>query len=475
MKFEFTKVIKKNIHFEVNWLYFHHIDRHKELPKVKKIPGKYAKKWTKFHLKYASKSTYVEGIVWDRTKSASGPFFTDVDGNVLIDFASHVASSPLGYNNPEILNMIHHLKKTDPDRYAGCDFITAYGEDPNNSLIPTPSHLHKKLMEITKMFSFGSAFFTNSGAEAVENAIKICYDHKKNNGYGFNFMGAFHGRTLGALSLNRSKAIQRSYYPQIPKIVTLPYCSCIPIKNEKICNCGWKTISRKGKAQNMLEQHICKEIGIIKPEEVSYIIIEPIQGEGGYRIPNKDFIQEVFETANKHNIPVIADEIQSGLGRTGKWWACEQLKVKPDIITSAKALRIAATIGKSKYFPKENARVSSTWGEGNAIASAVGYKTIEIIQKRNLLENAKKMGDYILKRLKIIEEKYKIVADTRGIGLMVAIEFENKKIRDKIQQKCLKKGLVLLNCGYKTIRILPPLDIHKREIDIAIDILESVL
>jgi len=229
----------------------------------------------------------------------------------------------------------------------------------------------------------------------------------------------------------------------------------------------------KGKIEHKLKQLIDKEAGIIMPEEVDYVIIEPIQGEGGYRIPNKEFIKEVFEEAQKHNITVISDEIQAGLGRTGKWWACEHFGVKPDIITSAKALRIGATIGKRKLFPEEESRIASTWGEGNALASAVGYTTIDIIQKEKLLENAHRMGNYLLKRLR--EFKHKFIVDVRGIGLMDAIEFDKKNIRDKIIKKCLKKGLLVVGCGYKAIRFLPPLDVRKREIDLAMHILEKVI
>jgi len=362
------------------------------------------------------------------------------------------------------------MKLTDPDKYAGSDFITGYGEDPSKSLIPTPSHLHHKLVEITKKFGFNKSYFTNSGAEAVENAIKICYDHRKRDGYGFNFIGAFHGRTLGALSLNRSKWVHRAHYPQIPKIITFPFCNC-----KNICRCGWRSGCRGGHIENQIEQYLNPKYGIIKPEEVAYIIIEPFQGEGGYRLGNKHFIKDIFETAKKYDIPVICDEIQAGLGRTGKWWSFEHFDVKPDIITAAKALRIGATIGKEKYFPKEKARISSTWGEGNAIASAIGYKTIEIIQKNKLLDNVRIMGNYILKRLRTIEERHKSVVNTRGIGLMDAIEFDTQKTRDKVVKGCLSKGLIVLGCGYKTIRILPPLNIRSREIDIALDILDSVI
>jgi len=429
------------------------IARDNLVPKVKKIPGPKAKKWTKFHLKYAATTTLVEGFVWDRTKPAIGPFCTDPDGNVILDFCSHVASAPLGYNHPRLIDLLQKIKQVDPDRYAGADFIAAYGDDPKKSPIPTPSHLHHKIIEITKQFKFDTAFFTNSGAEAVENAIKICYDSRRNNGYGICFDGAFHGRTLGALSLNRSKDVHRKFYPQIPKVVSLPYMT-------RSDDCG-KTLKKLITG------------GVVKAGEVSYVIIEPLQGEGGYRIPDREFIREVYEEAQKHNIPVISDEIQAGVGRTGKWWACEHWGVKPDVISAGKALRVGATIGKRKSFPKEEGRISSTWGEGNAIASAVAYETINIIQREQLVHNAEKVGNYFLQRLR--ELNHDRIIDVRGLGLMDAMELDSFKTLQKLRAECFKRGLLVLGTGTKALRFLPPLNVRKREIDLAVDIIEQSL
>jgi len=433
-------------------------------------PGPHARKWAEFHHRYAARSTYHEEFIWDRSQPAIGPFCTDVDGNVILDFVSHVGSSALGYNHPALVGMAAKLKPVDPDRYAGCDFIGAWGEDPEKSAIPTPSHLHYKLMEITSQFGFGSAFFSNSGAEAVENAIKICYDHKRNYGYGICFYGAFHGRTLGALSLNRSKKIQRDWFPQIPNIVDFPYCTC----RQRPCTCGWM-ISCAGKEGwcSRLDHYLDPDIGLVDPGEVAFIILEPIQGEGGYNVPSMDFMKEVDRLAKKYSIPLISDEIQAGLGRTGKWWAIEHFDIQPDIITVAKPLRVGATLGKKELFPRQEFRISSTWGEGNALSSAIGYTIIEAIQKENLLENATRMGNYFLQGLKGLQKKYPFIQDVRGIGLMDGIEIESRERRDRITRRAFQRGLLLLGAGYKTIRFLPPLDVRQREIDIALEILEG--
>ena len=445
------------------------MDRNIVVPHViRNFPGKNARRWAEYHLKHAAPSTYEPEFVRDRSKPAIGPFCTDVDGNVFIDFVSHVGAAPLGYNHPKIVELLESMPLEDPDRYAGTDFITGYGEHPGKG-IPTPSHLHYKIHEITKHLGLDTAFFSNSGAEAVENAIKISYHYRQNRGYGICFRGAFHGRTLGSLSLTRSKQAHKRWYAQIPNVVDLPFCGC-----GAVCTCDWKRKAKTGNVVGGLRELLGKESGFISPKEVAFIILEPIQGEGGYRIANKDFVAEIYEIAHKLDIPIISDEIQSGLGRTGKWWCIEHYKQKPDVITAAKGLRIGATIGKRAMFPKESGRLSSTWGEGNAIASAAGWKSIDIIQKENLLDNARLKGKYLVHRLEDLEDRFKFLENARGIGLMDALTVDTRKRRDRILYGCLRNGLVLAGCGWRSIRFLAPLDVTKREIDIALDILEKV-
>lgn len=448
------------------------MDRDTVLPHIRvPLPGPNTRRWAAYHRRVAARSTYVEGFVWDRSQPAIGPFCTDPDGNVILDFASHVGTSALGYNHPKLCALAEKLSRIDPDRYAGTDFIAAYGEDPETSEIPTPSHLHHKLLEITSQFGFGSAFFSNSGAEAVENAIKVCYDYRRNYGYGFCFLGAFHGRTLGALSLNRSKKVHRGWYPQIPHILHFPYCRC-----RAECRCGWMTRSpgKEGWISRMA-QVLDREIGLVHLEEVAYIILEPIQGEGGLYVPSPAFVEEVGRIAQEYQIPLIADEVQSGLGRTGKWWAVEHFGLKPDLIVAAKALRIGATIGREELFPREDVRLGSTWGEGNAISSAIGYRTIEIIQRESLLDNAARLGEYFLGQLRRLQERYEFVTDVRGIGLMDAIELDSRERWNRVLRGALQRGLLLLGCGHQVVRFLPPLNVTRREIDLAVEILDQTL
>lgn len=437
------------------------MDRRTATPTKNRRVGPNTRKWIKFHMQYAAPTTYRKDFVWDRSKFAEGPFCSDPDGNVILDFISHVGSSPLGYNHPEIMQLVDSMKWTDPDRYAGCDFVAAYGDKPS-SKYPTPSHLHHKVRQITKQLGFNQHFFTNSGAEAVENAIKICYAKRHNYGYGFSFNDAFHGRTLGVLSLNRSKIVQRKHYPQVPKVQTFEYCTC-----KGRCACGWTIIGKDGKPISQMREALSKSMGVIDPKEVAYIIFEPVQGEGGYNFPHQDFVEEIFEIANEHNIPVIADEVQSGMGKTGKWWAIENFKQKPDVMATAKAMRVGATMSSDKIFPQEDGRLSSTFGEGNAMASAVAFKTIDIIQKQNLLKNTQRQGRYFIKRLSELQNKFRFLSNARGFGLMDAIDVDNPKRRSTIIKEAMKNGLLIEGTGYRSIRFLPPLNVTKREIDLA--------
>ena len=411
------------------------------------------------------KSTYFYRVVRDRLAPASGPFFTDVDGNVLLDFVSQVASAPFGYNDPEMIEFIRSLPIEDPDRYAGTDFICAAGKRPGKSSIPTPADLHEKIAKISRQLGMDCSYFSNSGAEAVENAMKICFLKNGKTKHFFSFDHAFHGRTIGALTLTRSKKVHRTGFPHLPYAESLPFCDC-----GSDCRCGWSVIGVDGKRHSALEGRIGDGIGMIDPNEVAFIIIEPVQGEGGYRIANRSFIREMVATAKDAKIPVIFDEIQSGLGRTGKWWAAEHYGVKPDVITAGKALRVAATIGRRDMFPDEEGKIAGTWCEGNAMATAVGYKTIEMIQQRNLLDNAQKMGRYLAQKLKGLEDRH--LSRGRALGLMGAIDVDTHERRSSIIKKAHSKGLVIAPAGYRSIRLIPPLNVTKREIDLAIDILD---
>ncbi|UPM43966.1 aminotransferase class III-fold pyridoxal phosphate-dependent enzyme [Halocatena salina] len=437
------------------------MNRETATPTVRSMPGERAREWAQRHHVHAAPSTYVYDFVWDPEAEAVGPFCTDIDGNVLMDFTSHVGAAPLGYNNPEIVERLREFDLVDPLTIAGQDFYIS-GENVGRGL-PGPTELMEHLTEHTSHYGLDTVFLSNSGAEAVENAIKISYDHTRGE-YGITFEGAFHGRTLGALSLNRSKAVHRRHYPEISGIHDLPFCTDTDVDGESGCNCGFFT-EDGSKLRALLDP----EQGHVPAEEVAYLIVEPVQGEGGYRIPGEAFMSEIAAVCAEHDLLLVADEIQAGIGRTGEMWGSDHFPIEPDVIASAKALRVGATISRSEVFPDEQARISSTWGAGDILSAAQGVFTLEAIEERNLLTNATERGRQAKERLR--DADIDGVVDVRGIGLMLAVEFETKQRREKVIEEALKRGLLTLGCGHKTLRLLPPLDVTEREIDLACDLL----
>lgn len=426
------------------------IDRENARPLIETdIPGPNAKKWIKYHMKYASEATYEDSFVWDRMLPALGPWAHDPDGNLWLDFAGHIAVNTVGYNHPEITSLMTdpiagEILTATPDRTAGTDFISAAGPDPARSMAPMPSHLHGQLHRFSPE-ALNKSFFVNSGAEAVENAIKLAWAYRKNYGYGVTFNGAFHGRTLGALSLNRSKHVQRRWYPEIPRILTADY-------NDP----NWLSKLR------------------IDPEEIAFVIAEPFQGEGGYIPASQEFMTSLRVAATKYDFPLIIDEIQAGIGRTGMFWCFEHFNIVPDIVTAGKALQIGAVLGKEKYFPTEKGRISSTWAEGNILNSALGYMVVKIVVEDKLIQNADEMGVYFRHRLRQIPMSYVTLFNhVRGMGLMVGAT-PSWSNRDEIVAEAAKRGLLIIGCGKDSIRFLPPLNVNKHEVDVCIGILEEI-
>ncbi|MDL5361278.1 aspartate aminotransferase family protein [Halalkalicoccus sp. NIPERK01] len=438
------------------------MDRETAEPHVEEMPGGRAREWAAHHRRTAARSTYVYDFVWDITEEAEGPFCTDVDGNVLLDFTSHVAAAPLGYNNPLITDRLREFDLPDPTKIAGQDFYAGSPGTPFDPELPGPTQLMDRLIEITGEYGMDRVFLSNSGAEAVENAIKICYDASGGT-RGITFEGGFHGRTLGALSLNRSKSVQRKGYPELPGIADVPYCddrTCTP----ETCGCGF--FREEGSA---LSSKLDPETGHLPLEDLAYLVIEPVQGEGGYRIPSDAFMREVAAVCDAYDVLVIADEIQTGLGRTGTMWGSDQSPIEPDVITCAKGLRVGATVSRSDVFPDEEARISSTWGAGDVLAAMQGVLTIDAIREEGLVENARERGEQAKALLR--DAAPDGVVDVRGRGLLLAVEFDTKARREAVIEAALERGLLTLGCGYKTLRLLPPLDVTEREIDLGIDLL----
>ncbi|WP_242509255.1 aminotransferase class III-fold pyridoxal phosphate-dependent enzyme, partial [Natrinema altunense] len=225
-----------------------------------------------------------------------------------------------------------------------------------------------------------------------------------------------------------------------------------------------------------LREKLDPKHGHIPPEQVAFLILEPVQGEGGYRVPDAEFMRAVNDLCAEHDIPLIADEIQSGVGRTGEMWASDHFDFEPDVITSAKALRVGATISSADIFPDEKSRISSTWGAGDILSSIQGTLTVAAIQEHDLLSHATQVGERFLGQLEELQDDHpETIVDVRGLGLMTAVEFDTKDRREAVVDAALQRGLLTLGCGQKTLRLLPPLDVRERELDIAVDLLDDAI
>lgn len=439
------------------------MDRESVEPQVTALPGTQAQRVVDYHHQNAATTTYVCEFVWDYTAPAIGPFCTDVDGNVLMDFTGQVGAMPLGYNNPKILDPLAEFDLVDPLKIAGQDFyLPATGVEDSVADIPGPADLMDRLTDITEHYGMDTVFLSNSGAEAVENALKISFDHTHGK-YTITTEGAFHGRTLGALSLNRSQAKYRRAFPEIHGVEDMPYCddrSC----TAETCDCGFFFDDT-----STLRQMLDPETGYVGSDEVAALVLEPFQGEGGYRPPSDAFMDEIADLCAEHDILLVADEIQSGLGRTGEWWASDHYAIEPDVIASAKGLRVGATISREEVFPDDRGRISSTWGAGDLIAAAQGVVTLDAIGEYDLLDNAAERGEQIKELMR--EADMPGVVDVRGKGLMLAVEFDSKARRDAIQEETFSRGLLTIGCGKQTLRLLPPLDVTEREIHLATELL----
>jgi 4-aminobutyrate aminotransferase len=398
--------------------------------------------------------------------SANDCIVKDVDGNEYIDLNSGIGCMNVGHNHPRIVEAI----KNQCDRflhYSNTDFY--YKEVVN---------LAEKLARVAPGESNKKTFFGNSGTEAVEAAIKLAKWHTRKQLF-IGFIGAFHGRTMGSLAFTASKPAQRRHFaPLMPGVtqVPYPYCYRCPFKLQNPeCNL-W--------CADFIEEQVLQKY--MPTEDVAAILFEPIQGEGGYVVPPSEFFQRIKKISDKYHILLIDDEVQSGIGRTGKWFAIEHWGVEPDIICSAKALAsglpIGAAIANAKIMDWTGGSHASTFG-GNPLSCAAANAVIDTIKDQQLLDNANKQGTYAMKRLEELKEKCRIVGDVRGMGLMIGIELvEDKDSKKHAPQKASevmlhswKRGVAVVTCGVSTIRIVPPLTIQTDMLAAAMDIVEDTI
>ena len=387
------------------------------------------------------------------------------DGRKVLDLASGVAVNNLGAKNPRVVEAIK--KQLDTMIHVGHNVVY------NMSYV----ELAEKLVELTGGDT--KVYFSNSGAEANEGAIKLAKYETGRPGV-ISFKNSFHGRTIGCVSVTGSSSAYRKYYePLLPSVYWADYANCYR------CPFG----REKGKcAMECLSQFDTIFGKLIDPECVAAIIVEPVQGEGGYIVPEKAFLEGLRKICDKHGIMLIFDEVQTGIGRTGELYAYQTFGVKPDILTSAKALGggipLSAVIAKKEIMDKWPAGAHGGTFGGNPLACAAALETLRIIDEDGLLDNCKKMGSYFKTRLMELKDKYpNVIGDVRGVGLMIAMEIVDEdgkpdaKMTAEIKEKALDRDVLLLTCGsdHNVVRFIAPLIITEKEIDIVIDVIDDIL
>src|SRR5579883_259780 len=398
-------------------------------------------------------------------KRGFGALVEDVDGNTFLDFTAGIAVVATGHCHPEVMAAIQrqaaeliHMSCTD-FYYEGM------------------VELAEKLESISPGNEPKRVYFGNSGTEAIEAAIKLARYHTGREKI-IAFYGAFHGRTMGSLSLTASKAVQRTGFGTL-----LSGVFHAPYANPYRCPYGHPSRECCTDCAKFIERELFRKI--VDPQEVAAIIVEPIQGEGGYLPGPAEFLQDLQRICRENGILLITDEVQSGMGRTGKWWAGDHAGIEPDILCVAKGiasgLPLSATIARSSVMNWRPGAHASTFG-ANPVAVAAALATIRLIRDQ-YMENARRVGEYMLARLSGWRETFRIVGDIRGKGLMIGIEIvaDQKakepapKLRDAIENLAFSKGLLVLGAGANTIRLAPPLVIDEEQADFAMNVLEACI
>jgi len=388
-------------------------------------------------------------------ESGSGMVVTDVDGNRFLDFAAGIAVCSTGHSHPKVVAAI----KEQADRLihiAATDFYE-----------PRYTEFIERLAAIAPFEEKARVFLTNSGTEAVEGAIKLARYHTHRSGI-IAFDGGFHGRTMGALSLTNSKVKQRAGFgPLIPMVHHAPFPRIR----------AWREGSGGDGSAELAHLRNTIFARQIAPSDVAAIVIEPIQGEGGYFPAPQSFMQGLRELCDEHGILLIADEIQSGMGRTGSWWAIEQMGVEPDILTTAKGIAsgmpIGAFIGRDSIWTWPPGAHGSTFA-GNPICAAAGLATLDIIESEGL-SNAAAMGARLRSGLERVAADVDAIRDIRGVGLMLGVEFDTHEGAEAVQEAAFRRGLLTLECGESSLRFSPPLIVDEGSVDIAIRIFAEAL
>lgn len=394
-----------------------------------------------------------------------GAVVEDVDGNRFLDCAAGIAVTATGHAHPEVVQAITEQAQ----KYlhiSGTDF---YYE--------LQVQLAEELAAIAPVGGPARSFFGNSGTEAIEAALKLAR-YFTGRAHLIAFLGSFHGRTLGALSLTASKTVQRRRFgPLVPGVFHTPYAYCYR------CPVGLSPDRCSAECLGFLEDQIL--VHLVAPDEVAAIVVEPIQGEGGYIVPPAQFLQRLADLAKKHDILLIADEVQSGMGRTGRMFACEHYGVRPDIVTVAKGiasgLPLGVTTARRDVMTWPPGAHASTFG-GNPLSCAAALATIRLLKER-LVANCALVGAHLLDGLRGLADRHPLIGEVRGKGLMIGVELVRDRAtkeratseRDRVVTAMFRRGVLVLGAGPNTIRFSPPLVLTKQQADAVLEIFDQAL
>lgn len=401
-------------------------------------------------------------------RRAEGVWVEDVDGNIFLDCNAGVAVCNTGHCHPEVVRAISE-QAAELIHMCGTDFY--YRHMPE---------LGRKLEEIVPIPGPTKTHFANSGTEAVETALKLAM-HATGRQKFIAFFNSFHGRTLGSLSLTSSRIAQRRGFKRSVLDVThVPYPNSFrhPFTGELS---DGATVSRA--CLSWIEDRLFKTT--TPPEEVAAIVVEAVQGEGGYIPAPKEFLDGLRRICDEHGILLVVDEVQSGMGRTGKMFASDHYGLRPDIITLAKGLAsgipIGACVARADLMDWKPGAHASTFG-GNPVALASALKTIELLEG-GLVRNSAEVGAYLQDGLRALARKHDCIGDVRGLGMMIGVEFvvgsgsrdAAPELRDRVEMECYKRGLILLGAGHNTIRWSPPLILTREHVDVALEIFDEAV
>lgn len=394
-----------------------------------------------------------------------GAIIEDVDGNRFLDMNAGIAVVATGHCHPKIVDAIQR-QAAQLIHMSGTDF---YYENM--------VRLAEKLARLAPGGGARRVYFGNSGTEAMEAAIKLARYHTGRDKF-IGFLGAFHGRTMGSLSITASKTVQRERFgPLVPGVHHIPFAYCYR------CAYGKQPETCAVECVKVIEETLVRHI--LPKQELAGIVLEPIQGEGGYVVPPQKFFDELQAVAQRLGVLIVADEVQSGMGRTGRMWASDHFALAPDILAVAKGIAsgmpLGAMIARADVMQWRPGAHASTFG-GNPVAIEAALATVELLEQE-LVDNAARIGEHMMNRMREWPFRFPNVGDVRGRGLMIGVEFVKNQgtkerypeLRDQLEQMAFQRGVLVLGCGPNNMRLCPPLVITRDQADFAMDTLEDCL